>query len=62
MSAVDLLTVKELMGHRSINMTLRYAPYGLTHERQAVESLRVLNGHNLVTRTISEQFAHNTTY
>lgn len=43
MSGVDLLTVKELMGHRSINMTLRYAHLSPSHKRQAVESLSFLS-------------------
>lgn len=45
MRGVDLLTVKELPGHKSITMTLRYAHLNLDHKRKAVESLRFLYGH-----------------
>ncbi|MBK7142036.1 MAG: site-specific integrase [bacterium] len=39
MAGVDLLTVKELMGHKSITMTLRYAHLSPDHKRKAIESL-----------------------
>ena len=51
MSGVDLMTVKELLGHKTINMTLRYAHLSPKHKRQAINSLRFLDGHNLVTKT-----------
>ncbi len=40
MSGVDLATVKELKGHKSINMTMRYAHPPPAHKRMAVELLR----------------------
>jgi len=49
MGGVDLLTVKELLGHKSITMTLRYAHLSPDHKRKAVESLRFLYGHNMDT-------------
>src|SRR5262249_40085487 len=36
MAGVDLTTVKELMGHKSIGMTLRYSHLSPAHTRQAV--------------------------
>ncbi len=39
MAGVDLPTVKELLGHKSIEMTLRYSHLSQDHKRQAVERL-----------------------
>jgi site-specific recombinase XerD len=39
MSGVDLRTVQELMGHRTIAMTLRYTHLSPDHQQQAVERL-----------------------
>lgn len=39
MAGVDLVTVKELMGHKTLAMTLRYAHLSPSHQRQAVERL-----------------------
>lgn len=39
MSGVDLLTVKELMGHKTISMTMRYAHLSKEHKQKAVETL-----------------------
>jgi integrase len=49
MGGVDLMTVKELLGHKTIDMTLRYAHLSPDHKRHAVETLRFFDGHNLVT-------------
>ena len=39
MAGVDLPTVKELMGHKDITMTLRYAHLSSDHKRAAVQRL-----------------------
>jgi integrase len=39
MSGVDLMTVKELLGHKRIEMTLRYAHLAPDHKRAAINRL-----------------------
>jgi hypothetical protein len=39
MAGVDLTTVKELMGHKTIAMTLRYAHHSTDHKQKAVQAL-----------------------
>jgi hypothetical protein len=39
MAEVDLKTVQELMGYKTIAMTARYAHLGPTHKLQALETL-----------------------
>ena len=39
MMGVDIKTVQELMGHKSIEMTLRYAHLSPAHKRSAIEDL-----------------------
>ncbi len=39
MAGVDLRTVQELMGHKSIAMTVRYSHLAATHQLAAVERL-----------------------
>ncbi len=39
MAAVDLRTVQELMGHKTISMTVRYSHLAPTHLQEAVERL-----------------------
>ena len=39
MAGVDLRTVQELMGHKSISMTVRYSHLAPTHQLAAVELL-----------------------
>ena len=51
MSGVDLNTVRELMGHKSIRMTLRYVHLSPAYKKRAVEILGQKwsqNGHNLL--------------
>lgn len=46
MAGVDLVTVKELLGHKSIKMTMRYSHPTASHKRWAVEVLNLENTHN----------------
>lgn len=39
MAGVDIRTVQELMGHKTISMTLRYAHLSPAHKRKAIEAL-----------------------
>ena len=39
MAGVDLRTVQDLMGHKTISMTLRYAHLSPDHKRSAMEAL-----------------------
>ena len=39
MAGADLLTIKELAGHKTLSMTLRYSHLSPSHQRQAVERL-----------------------
>ncbi len=44
MAGVDLATLKELMGHSQISMTMRYVHPTPEHKRQAVQKLEQFNG------------------
>ena len=45
MAAVDLTTIKELLGHKTIAMTMRYAHLAPSHKVKAVDVLdETLNG------------------
>ena len=39
MSGVDLNTIRELLGHKSMSMTLRYSHLSRNHKQQAVDTL-----------------------
>jgi hypothetical protein len=39
MAGVDLLTIKELMRHKTMTMTLRYAHLSPDHTRSAIDKL-----------------------
>ena len=39
MAGVDLTTVKELLGHKTLSMTLRYSHLSPSHKQRAVEVL-----------------------
>jgi hypothetical protein len=44
MAGVDLRTVQQLMGHKTIQMTVRYAHLAPEHQLAAVERLCVTTG------------------
>lgn len=44
MGEVDLLTVKELLGHKTIEMTLRYSHLSGEHKAKAVQMLNGITG------------------
>ena len=45
MAGADLMTVKELLGHKTLAMTLRYSHLAPAHRRRAVDLLdEALNG------------------
>jgi integrase len=45
MAGVDLLTVKELLGHKTLKMTLRYAHFSPSHKAKAISVLEEALGH-----------------
>jgi integrase len=50
MAGVDITTVKELLGHKDIKMTLRYAHLAPSHKVKAVDVLdRAINGNKQST-------------
>ncbi len=53
MAGVDLTTVKELLGHKDIKMTLRYAHLAPTHK---VKAVNVLDGTINETSTIQKLY------
>ena len=54
MGGIDIITVKELLGHRDLKMTLRYAHLAPSHKTAAVDKLD-----NLLTEKSSIQKAYN---
>ncbi len=54
MAGVDIMTVKDLLGHKSLNMTLRYAHLAPAHKVKALEMLD-LQLNNQVYCTITAQ-------
>ena len=46
MSGVDVFTVQEILGHKSIQMTRRYSHLSQTHKRAAVDALENALGEN----------------
>ncbi len=49
MNGVDLKTVQELLGHKSLTMTLRYSHLSQAHKKEAVKALENKLCHNYVT-------------
>jgi len=56
MAGVDIRTVQELMGHKSITMTMRYAHLAPGHQQTAVEKLIAPSA---TTTATDELEAHN---
>ena len=54
MAGVDIMTVKELLGHKTLAMTLRYAHLAPSHKTKALERLD-LQLNNQVCHTITTQ-------
>lgn len=52
MAGVDITTVKELMGHKTLTMTLRYAHLAPAHKVSAVEMLNLTSTENSTSRLI----------
>ena len=51
MSGIDITTVKELLGHKTLTMTLRYAHLAPSHKVKAVDVLdNVLNGRSTIQK------------
>jgi hypothetical protein len=44
MAGVDLRTVQQLLGHKTIQMTVRYAHLAPEHQKAAVERLCIVVG------------------
>jgi integrase len=57
MSGVDLATVKEILGHKDISMTMRYAHLAPDHKRRAIETLGTIFsiGTSVGTKTEMEE-------
>ena len=54
MAGVDITTVKELLGHKTLTMTLRYSHLAPSHKVKAVDILD-----STLNKTSTSQLLHN---
>jgi len=54
MKGADLKTVQELLGHRTLTMTLRYSHLSQTHKKEAVKLLDKKFYHNFYHSCLSQ--------
>jgi len=60
MAGVDITTVKELLGHKTLTMTLRYAHLAPSHKVKAMEILdTAINGKKTSYFDSTSQLLHN---
>ena len=50
MHGAELLPVGGILGHKTINMTQRHAQLSPSYQREAMNRLKILDGHKMVTR------------
>ena len=51
MAGVDITTVKEVLGHKTLTMTLRYAHFAPSHKVKAVDILdSTINGKSTIQK------------
>jgi len=55
MSGAELNTVRELLGHKSIKMTLRYAHLSPTHKKKAIELIDAAFSTPQVTQKLTHE-------
>ena len=55
MSGAELNTVRELLGHKSIKMTLRYAHLSPTHKKKAIELIAAAFSTPQVTQKLTHE-------
>src|SRR4030067_2192507 len=55
MAGIDITTVKELLGHKTLNMTLRYAQLAPSHKVKAVDILdNAINGKSTIQKLYNQ--------
>jgi hypothetical protein len=59
MHGAELLPIGGVLGHKTINMTQRHAHLSPSYQREAMNLLKILAGHKMVTRPFFD-LAHDT--